>query len=250
MAYEKALMKQSEVPHISFPPGRPDSSNIALICAHHKTRPRYIPKCLPRTGYGWLVRQSKAINVLEREYKQCCKEKKSDQRCAEKKVKRIGSQFSSQFLNSWKHFQMVNKTSLRNQQTNTSELSSKSNHSFKLKRKNWHYLFLLNLIFVAHKSWVSLLICFSGRRWLISFVKMRRKPKDSSLSVVERIRKKSSTPVLQPLPQIQNIDPLMEHSALLLLLQPSRHYVIHIQLPRACKTLFIPTWLFNKPTSG
>lgn len=231
MAYEKALMKQSEVPHISFPPGRPDSSNIALICAHHKTRPRYIPKCLPRTGYGWLVRQSKAINVLEREYKQCCKEKKSDQRCAEKKVKRI-------------------KTSLRYQQTNTSELSSKSNHSFKLKRKNWHYLFLLNLIFVAHKSWVSLLICFSGRRWLISFVKMRRKPKDSSLSVVERIRKKSSTPVLQLLPQIQNIDPLMEHSALLLLLQPSRHYVIHIQLPRACKTLFIPTWLFNKLTSG
>ncbi|XP_016105532.1 extracellular matrix protein 1-like [Sinocyclocheilus grahami] len=61
-----------------FPPGRPDSSNIAHICAHHKIRPRYMPKCLPRTGYGWLIRQSKAINVLEREYNQCCEEKKGE----------------------------------------------------------------------------------------------------------------------------------------------------------------------------
>ncbi|XP_052433676.1 extracellular matrix protein 1 isoform X7 [Carassius gibelio] len=93
VASPQALMKQSEVPHISFPPGRPDSSNIAHICAHHKTRPRYMPKCLPRTGYGWLVRQSKAINVLEREYKQCCKVKKSDQRCAEKKWKKMVDKF-------------------------------------------------------------------------------------------------------------------------------------------------------------
>ncbi|XP_050987354.1 extracellular matrix protein 1 [Labeo rohita] len=87
------LMKQTEVLSISFPPGRPDSSNIANICAHHKIRPRYMPKCLPRTGYGWLVRQSKAINVLEREYNQCCKDKKSQQRCAEKKWKKIVDKF-------------------------------------------------------------------------------------------------------------------------------------------------------------
>ncbi|KAL0172706.1 hypothetical protein M9458_033017, partial [Cirrhinus mrigala] len=72
------LTKQTEVPSISFPPG-------PNICTHHKIRPRYMPKCLPRTGYGWLVRQSKAINVLEREYNQCCKDKKGEQRCAEKK---------------------------------------------------------------------------------------------------------------------------------------------------------------------
>ncbi|XP_016335863.1 extracellular matrix protein 1-like isoform X1 [Sinocyclocheilus anshuiensis] len=93
VASPKALTKQSEVPYISFPPGRPDSSNVAHICAHHKIRPRYMPKCLPRTGYGWLVRQSKAINVLEREYSQCCKEKKSEQRCAEKKWKKMVDKF-------------------------------------------------------------------------------------------------------------------------------------------------------------
>ncbi|XP_016410298.1 extracellular matrix protein 1-like [Sinocyclocheilus rhinocerous] len=93
VASPKALMKQTEVPYISFPPGRPDSSNIAHICAHHKIRPRYMPKCLPRTGYGWLIRQSKAINVLEREYNQCCEEKKGEQRCAEKKWKKMVDKF-------------------------------------------------------------------------------------------------------------------------------------------------------------
>ncbi|XP_043089360.1 extracellular matrix protein 1-like, partial [Puntigrus tetrazona] len=93
VASPKALMKQTAVPSISFPPGRPDSSNIAHICAHHKMRPRYVPKCLPRTGYGWLVRQSKAINILEREYNQCCKEKRGEQRCAEKKWKRMVDRF-------------------------------------------------------------------------------------------------------------------------------------------------------------
>uniref|UniRef100_A0A672PY89 Extracellular matrix protein 1b n=1 Tax=Sinocyclocheilus grahami TaxID=75366 RepID=A0A672PY89_SINGR len=78
--------RQTEVPYISFPPGRPDSSNIAHICAHHKIRPRYMPKCLPRTGYGWLIRQSKAINVLEREYNQCCEEKKGEHSSANKMV--------------------------------------------------------------------------------------------------------------------------------------------------------------------
>ncbi|KAF4103500.1 extracellular matrix protein 1 [Onychostoma macrolepis] len=93
VASPEALMKQTEVPNISFPPGRPDSSNIAHICAYHKIRPRYMPKCLPRTGYSWLVRQSKAINILEREYNQCCKDKKSEQRCAEKKWKKMVDKF-------------------------------------------------------------------------------------------------------------------------------------------------------------
>ncbi|KAL1259136.1 hypothetical protein QQF64_009713 [Cirrhinus molitorella] len=93
VASPKALMKQTEVPNISFPPGRPDSSNIGHICGHRKIRPRYMPKCLPRTGYGWLVRQSKAINVLEKEYNQCCKVKRGDQRCAEKKWKKMVDKF-------------------------------------------------------------------------------------------------------------------------------------------------------------
>ncbi|XP_073703378.1 extracellular matrix protein 1 [Garra rufa] len=93
VASPKALMKQTEVPYISFPPGRPDSSNIGHICGHRKIRPRYTPKCLPRTGHSWMVRQSKAINVLEREYNQCCKDKKGEQRCAEKKWKKMVDKF-------------------------------------------------------------------------------------------------------------------------------------------------------------
>ncbi|XP_051574897.1 extracellular matrix protein 1-like [Myxocyprinus asiaticus] len=89
LASPRAFKKMTGVPDINFPLGRPDSSNIALICAHRKIRPRYTPKCLPRTGYGWLARQSKAINVLEKEFNHCCKEKNGVQRCAERKWKRI-----------------------------------------------------------------------------------------------------------------------------------------------------------------
>ncbi|XP_016142966.1 extracellular matrix protein 1 [Sinocyclocheilus grahami] len=93
VASPNALTRQSEVPYISFPPGRPDSSNIGHICTHHKIRPRNMHKCLPGIRNGWLVRQSKAINVLEKEYSQCCKEKKSEQRCAEKKWKKMVDKF-------------------------------------------------------------------------------------------------------------------------------------------------------------
>ncbi|XP_026084186.1 extracellular matrix protein 1-like [Carassius auratus] len=88
-----ALPQQTEALNISFPPGRPDSSNIAQICAPHKTRPRYMPKHLPNTGYDWLIRQSNAINVLEREYNQCCEEEKGKQLCAEKKWKMMVDEF-------------------------------------------------------------------------------------------------------------------------------------------------------------
>ncbi|XP_067305265.1 extracellular matrix protein 1 [Pseudorasbora parva] len=85
----RAPRKQPKVPDFNFPPGRPNSSNIEQICTHRKIRPRYLTKCLPCTGYDWLVRQSKAINVLEREYNQCCEEKKGEQSCAEKKWKKM-----------------------------------------------------------------------------------------------------------------------------------------------------------------
>ncbi|XP_002664851.3 extracellular matrix protein 1 isoform X1 [Danio rerio] len=93
LASPKALKKQTAAPDLTFPPGRPESSNIANICAHRKIRPRYITSCLPHTGYGWLVRQSKTINVLEREYNRCCKEKKGVQRCAEQKWKKMVDKF-------------------------------------------------------------------------------------------------------------------------------------------------------------
>ncbi|XP_052002532.1 extracellular matrix protein 1-like [Xyrauchen texanus] len=93
VASPRALKKTTGVPDINFPLGRPDSSNIALICAHRKIRPRYTPNCLPRTGYGLLAHQSKAINVLEKEFTQCCKEKNGVQRCAERKWKRMVDMF-------------------------------------------------------------------------------------------------------------------------------------------------------------
>ncbi|XP_056090896.1 extracellular matrix protein 1 [Rhinichthys klamathensis goyatoka] len=93
VASPRAPRKQPKVLDFNFPPGRPDSSNIEQICTHHKIRPRYFTKCLPCTGYGWLVRQSKAINLLEREYNQCCQEKKGERHCAEKKWKKMVDKF-------------------------------------------------------------------------------------------------------------------------------------------------------------
>ncbi|XP_067248930.1 extracellular matrix protein 1 isoform X1 [Chanodichthys erythropterus] len=93
VASPRAPQKQPKVPGFIFPPGCPNSSNIEQICTHRQIRPRYFTKCLPCTGYGWLVRQSKAINVLEREYNQCCKEKKGQQHCALKKWKKMVDKF-------------------------------------------------------------------------------------------------------------------------------------------------------------
>ncbi|KAK7147779.1 hypothetical protein R3I94_010339 [Phoxinus phoxinus] len=89
VASPRAPRKQPKVPDFNFPPGRPDSSNIEHICTHHKIRLRYLTNCLPCTGYSWLIRQSKAINVLEREYNQCCQEKKGERHCAERKWKKM-----------------------------------------------------------------------------------------------------------------------------------------------------------------
>ncbi|KAG5270824.1 hypothetical protein AALO_G00172710 [Alosa alosa] len=84
-AAPRALRRESSVPDISFPPGRPTSSNIKWVCKLRKLRPRYVASCLPRGGYGWLARQSKAINRLERGLKRCCKGKKEVLACADEK---------------------------------------------------------------------------------------------------------------------------------------------------------------------
>ncbi|XP_042163000.1 extracellular matrix protein 1 isoform X2 [Oncorhynchus tshawytscha] len=70
---------------ISFPPGRPTFDNIGLVCCLHNSRPLSTTKCLPRTGFGWLARQSKAMNRLERGFKHCCKGLENVLPCAEGK---------------------------------------------------------------------------------------------------------------------------------------------------------------------
>ncbi|KAM3873319.1 extracellular matrix protein 1 [Diretmus argenteus] len=70
---------------ISFPPGRPTATDIEALCQNRKLRPRYDLKCLPRKGYGWLARQSKTINRLEKGFKQCCKRQQDVFTCADGK---------------------------------------------------------------------------------------------------------------------------------------------------------------------
>ncbi|KAM6967471.1 extracellular matrix protein 1-like [Aplochiton taeniatus] len=52
---------------------------------HLKLRPVYLPKCLPSTGFGWLARQSKAINRVEKGFKRCCKGQDDTLTCADQK---------------------------------------------------------------------------------------------------------------------------------------------------------------------
>ncbi|KAG7282149.1 hypothetical protein CRUP_034896, partial [Coryphaenoides rupestris] len=70
---------------ISFPPARPTADDIQSVCAYRKLRPFYDVKCLPRKGYGWLVRQAKAVNRVERGFKQCCKRQPEVLECADGK---------------------------------------------------------------------------------------------------------------------------------------------------------------------
>ncbi|XP_036395120.1 extracellular matrix protein 1 [Megalops cyprinoides] len=78
-----------KVPGFNFPPGRPTSSNIKWVCRLRKMRPRYNPKCLPSNAYGWLARQSKTINRLEKGLKQCCKGKNEVLACADGKWREV-----------------------------------------------------------------------------------------------------------------------------------------------------------------
>ncbi|KAI5618155.1 extracellular matrix protein 1 isoform X1 [Silurus asotus] len=71
---------------ISFPPGRPNSGNFEPICVFRKYRPHYSTDCLPHTGYERFSYRLKTINGLEKSFRQCCKEKKDGQRCAEEKA--------------------------------------------------------------------------------------------------------------------------------------------------------------------
>ncbi|KAG7234208.1 hypothetical protein INR49_005527, partial [Caranx melampygus] len=71
--------------NINFPPGRPTADTIESLCDNQNQRPRYSVKCLPRMGYGWLVRQAKSINRMENGFKKCCKKKGDVLSCADQK---------------------------------------------------------------------------------------------------------------------------------------------------------------------
>ncbi|XP_066577434.1 extracellular matrix protein 1 isoform X3 [Amia ocellicauda] len=85
--------KQDLIPNLSFPPGQPSPSNIQRICQLRKLRPRYPSKCLPRSGYGWFTRQSKALGQLEAGLKRCCKGEGALLDCAVREWKVVLQQY-------------------------------------------------------------------------------------------------------------------------------------------------------------
>lgn len=87
MRRKKVTSSISQRVDISFPPGRPTADTIEALCDNQNQRPRYNVRCLPRMGYGWLVRQAKTINRMENGFKRCCKKKGDVLSCADQKVK-------------------------------------------------------------------------------------------------------------------------------------------------------------------
>lgn len=72
---------------ISFPPGRPTTDTIESVCHNQRLRPIYSIKCLPRSGYEMVALQAKTVNLIEKGFKSCCKNKKTKVNCADQKVK-------------------------------------------------------------------------------------------------------------------------------------------------------------------
>ncbi|KAF1387926.1 hypothetical protein PFLUV_G00084980 [Perca fluviatilis] len=70
---------------IRFPPGRPTADVIESLCRDQKLRPLYKANCMPGEGYKWVARQAKAINRIEKGFKQCCKKKQDVLNCADLK---------------------------------------------------------------------------------------------------------------------------------------------------------------------
>lgn len=84
---KKQITSASKKVRMHFPPGRPTADNIEALCRDQKLRPVFKTNCMPGEGYMWLVRQAKAINRIEKRYKQCCKKEQGVLDCADLKVK-------------------------------------------------------------------------------------------------------------------------------------------------------------------
>ncbi|XP_053350990.1 extracellular matrix protein 1 [Clarias gariepinus] len=62
----------SIAPSIPFPLAYPTKDNIYFICRYSNRRPRYTSDMLPRSGFGYLLRQANAVNQLESWFTVCC----------------------------------------------------------------------------------------------------------------------------------------------------------------------------------
>ncbi|XP_037641053.1 extracellular matrix protein 1-like isoform X1 [Sebastes umbrosus] len=82
---KKQITSASKKVRMHFPPGRPTADNIEALCRDQKLRPVFKTNCMPGEGYMWLVRQAKAINRIEKRYKQCCKKEQGVLDCADLK---------------------------------------------------------------------------------------------------------------------------------------------------------------------
>ncbi|KAM9310765.1 extracellular matrix protein 1 isoform 2-T2 [Pholidichthys leucotaenia] len=82
---KRVLKKPTTSQKIHFPLGQPTADNFESLCANQKQRPIYNLKCLPSSGAEMLARQAKAINRMEKGFKQCCKRKKGGLSCAHQK---------------------------------------------------------------------------------------------------------------------------------------------------------------------
>ncbi|XP_042297158.1 extracellular matrix protein 1 [Sceloporus undulatus] len=80
---------------ISFPPGQPTKENMKNICQLRKFRNSVLAATsLPLSHFGWFVRQAKALNRVEKEFKKCCR--KEDIGCARKGWEKALTQYCRQ----------------------------------------------------------------------------------------------------------------------------------------------------------